>query len=171
VLLHRLQQRGLRLRRRTVDLVRQHDVPEHGPVHELEEPPPGGVVLLEQLGAGDVARHQVGRELHARELEIERLRHGLHEQGLRETRHADEQCVTPRQNGRDEVVHDLALPHDSARDLLVQRGARRSELVQQLQVARIVARATYVGGRRHGLGSGSSRLGHPCKIGRGPGRQ
>jgi hypothetical protein len=33
VLLHRLQQRRLGLRRRAVDLVRQHDVPEHRAVH------------------------------------------------------------------------------------------------------------------------------------------
>ena len=142
-----------------------------GPVHELEEPAPRRVVLLEQLGAGDVARHQVRRELHARELEVERLRHGLHQQRLRQPRHADEQRVSPGEDGRDEVVHDVALPDDPARDLLVQRGARAGELIQQLQVARVVALAANVGGRRHGLGSGSSRLGHSCKIGRGPARQ
>ena len=124
VLLHRLEQRGLGLRRRAVDLVGQHDVREDRPVHELEEAPPGAVVLLEQLGAGDVARHQVGGELHARELEVERLGDGLHEQRLREAGHADEQRVAAREDRGDEIVHDVALADDAPGDLRVERGAR-----------------------------------------------
>ena len=79
VLLHRLEERSLRLRWGAVDLVGENDVAEDRPLHEAERAVAGGDVLLQQLGAGDVARHQVGRELHAREIEVERLRDRLHE--------------------------------------------------------------------------------------------
>ena len=75
VLLHRLQQRGLRLGRRAVDLVGEDHVGEDRPLHEGELPAVGG--LLEDLRAGDVRRHQVGRELDAPKFEVEDLRDDL----------------------------------------------------------------------------------------------
>ena len=135
VLLHRLQQRRLRLRWRAVDLVGEHDVAEDRAFRELEYAPAGRVILLEQLGAGDVARHQVRRELHARELEVERLRHRLHEQRLGEPGHADEQHVSAGEQRRHEIVDDLVLADDAPADLLDERGARARQLVEQLDVA------------------------------------
>ncbi len=73
VLLHRLQERGLRLGRRAVDLVGEHEVREHRALDELEHAAAGGVVLLEDLGAGDVRRHEVRRELDALERQVQRL--------------------------------------------------------------------------------------------------
>ena len=140
VLLHRLQQRGLRLRWRAVDLVGQHDVGEDRPSGKLEDAPPGRVIFLEQLRARDVARHQVGRELHAREAQVERLSDRLHEERLREARHADEQCVSAGEQRGDEVVDDLVLADDAPSDLLDQRSPRARELAEQLEVARVVDR-------------------------------
>ena len=79
-----------------------------GPVREPERAVAGRLVLLEQLRAGDVARHEVGRELHARERQLERLRERLHQQRLGEPRHADEQRVAAREERGDEVVDDGA---------------------------------------------------------------
>ena len=84
------------------------------------------MIFLEQLGAGDVARHQVGRELHAREAQVERLRDRLHEQRLREAGHADEQDVTAGEQRGDEIVDDLVLADDAAADLLDERRAARA---------------------------------------------
>ena len=150
VLLHRLEQRGLRLRRRAIDLVRQHDVGEDRSLRVLEKAPAGRVILLQQLGARDVARHQIGRELHARKREVEGLRHGLHEQRLREAGDADEENVSASQQGRDEIVDDFALADDAAADLFDQLGMRAGELVQQLDVAGVIDRFL---SRRHSLAS------------------
>ncbi len=135
VLLHGLQEGGLRLGRRAVDLVGEHRVGEDGTLHVAEGPAPGGLVLFHQLGARDVARHQVGRELDACEREIERLGHRSDQQRLGEPRYADEQRVSPAQQRGDEVVDYVLLPDDAPRDLRHEPRARLRELLQQLHVA------------------------------------
>src|SRR2546430_12145238 len=45
--------------------------------HDPEATLAGALVFLDDLGAGDVRGHEIGRELDARELEVERLRHRL----------------------------------------------------------------------------------------------
>src|SRR3546814_7587029 len=72
-LLHRLEQGGLRLRRRAVDLVGEQQVCEHRPLTEAERPRSAGCrvrrvdELAQQLGG-----HQVGRELDPCEVERQR---------------------------------------------------------------------------------------------------
>ena len=68
MLLHGLKQGGLRLGRGAVDFVGQNDVGEDRPLDELELAPALGG-LLQNVGAGDVGRHQVGCELDAAEVE------------------------------------------------------------------------------------------------------
>ena len=72
-LLHRLEQRGLRLRGRAVDLVGQQ---QPGEQRSLAEAELVGALVVEER-AGQVAREQVGGELGAREVQPERLREGL----------------------------------------------------------------------------------------------
>ena len=67
-LLHRLQQGGLGLGRRAVDLVGQQQLAEDRPAGQGE----AAGLEVEQVGADDVAGHQVGRELDAAEIEPER---------------------------------------------------------------------------------------------------
>ncbi len=67
-LLHRLEQRRLRLRRSAVDLVGEQQVGEDRAGAELEL----GGALVEHRRAGHVGGHQVGRELDAREAERRR---------------------------------------------------------------------------------------------------
>ena len=69
IFLHGLEQRCLRLRRRAVDLVGQDDLREDRPLHEAQAP--CALFLVEDFGARDVGRHQVGRELNSLEIEVE----------------------------------------------------------------------------------------------------
>jgi len=71
-LAHRFQQGGLGLGRRAVDLVGQHHVREDRSLLELEL---AGLLVVD-VGAGDVGRQQIGRELNPLELEVERRREG-----------------------------------------------------------------------------------------------
>ena len=64
--LHGLQQRRLGLGRGAVDLIGEHDVCKDRPADKPERALPGGVILLEDVTAGDIGRHQVGRKLDAR---------------------------------------------------------------------------------------------------------
>ena len=113
VLLHRFEQRGLRLRRRAIHFVREEQIGEDRPgeIFELQL----AFALLEQLRADDVARHQIGRELDALETERQRLREAAHEQRLREARHADEQAVAARKKAHEQQPDDrLLADHDLA---------------------------------------------------------
>jgi hypothetical protein len=56
VLLHRFEQRRLRLRRRAVDLVGEDDVGEDRPGANTIWRRPVGGVLVDDVGAGDVRR-------------------------------------------------------------------------------------------------------------------
>ena len=75
-------------------------------------------IVLNDVGAGDVARHQVGRELNARELEVEHLRQRVDEQRLREPRHADDQAVAAGEQRQQHLLDDVFLADDE----LVQLG-------------------------------------------------
>ena len=89
-LLHRLEQRALDLGRGAVDFVGEQQVREHGAPMDAEFAGP----LIEDLGADDVRRQQVDRELHARELEIDRARDGVDQERLGEAGHSLQQQVS-----------------------------------------------------------------------------
>ena len=93
-----------------------------GPVHEPERAPAGGEVFLDDLGAGDVARHEVGGELHPVEAQVERLRDGLDHERLGEAGHADEQRVAAGEDGGEDAVHHVLLADDPLRHLGAQAG-------------------------------------------------
>jgi hypothetical protein len=76
-------------------------------------------VVLDDLRSRDVARHQVGRELDARELEVERLRERVDQECLREAGHADHETVAAREQ-REKHQLDHAVLAD---DQLAQFGA------------------------------------------------
>ena len=91
-----------------------------GPALELEMALAGAVVFLQDLGADDVARHQVGRELDAAELQVQRLRQRAHQQRLAEARHAFEQAVAAGEQADQQLLDDVVLADDRLRD----RGAQ-----------------------------------------------
>ena len=105
------------------------------------------------MGADDVRRHQVGRELDAVEPEVQRLGQGAHETGLAEAGDALEQDVAIRQQADDRAVHDLLLAHDHLADLAAQAVATVRELCQ-LQGE--IVRGPRLGGVVHSPSSSAS---------------
>ena len=69
-------------------------------------------VLVEDLGAGDVGRHQVGRELDALEAQVEDLGQRAHQQRLGETGHAGQQAVPAGEQGHQHLVDRPLLADD-----------------------------------------------------------
>ena len=125
---HRLQQRRLRARRRSVDLVCQKYVREDRPFLEVASLVP--VVVTPDLNrADDVFRLQVRRELNTRKVQRQRLRERTHEQRLSEPRHALQQHVAARQHAHDHTVDDVAMPDDHLLDLVAQRLRQRRKLL------------------------------------------
>ncbi len=115
ILLHRLEQRRLGLRRRAVDLVGEEDLREDRPLHEAQRAVT--VLLVEDLRAGDVGRHQIRRELNPLEREIEDLRDRLDEQRLGETGHAGDQAVPAGEERHQHFVDHRVLADDDLADL------------------------------------------------------
>ena len=107
MLLHRFEQCGLGLRRRTVDLVGEHYVGKHGAAHETEL-----AVLVEDFAAGDVGRHKVGGELYAVEGESEGLRQGVYHKGLRQSGNANQQAVAVGEHGGEQALHRFLLSNN-----------------------------------------------------------
>ena len=118
-LLHRLEQRGLRLRRGAVDFICEQELRENWPAPELK--------LIATIrprahhrGADDVGRHEIGRELDPAKIEIQRACERLHELRLAEPRHAFEQHISARDDGCEHAVHDALLADDHAAHAVAQ---------------------------------------------------
>ena len=121
-LLHGLEQRALRLRRGAIDLVGEEQVGEDRTAAVLERAPP----LVEQEAARDVARQEIGRELDALEVQVERLRDQPRDERLRETRVVLDQDVAVGEDAGQELLQHGRLPDDDpaqrARDVLAAVG-------------------------------------------------
>ena len=87
----------------------QDNVREHRPAHEPELPLAGGRILVDDLRARDVAGHQVGRELNARELQVQSLGQGRDGQRLCQARHADRQAMPPGECADEHLLDHLVL--------------------------------------------------------------
>ena len=75
------------------------------------------LVLHDDVGADDVGGHQVGRELDAVELQVQRLRQRADQGGLAEAGHAFEQRVAADEEAREHAVDDLLVADDRLGDL------------------------------------------------------
>ena len=109
-LLHGLQQRGLRLGRGAVDLVRQYDVGKDRTAAQFE------LILgaVEDVAARDVAWQQVGRELDALEVQPQDRRKTARDERLAQARVILEQHVPARQRRRHDHVEHVALADHGA---------------------------------------------------------
>ena len=116
VLLHDFQQRGLGLGRGAVDLVHQQDVLEHGAALEVQHAT-AVRILVHDVRAENVRRHEVRRALHAARLEANDLRKHTHEEGLAEAGHAFEQDVAAAEDGDERVREEIVVAHDGLLDL------------------------------------------------------
>jgi hypothetical protein len=90
----------------------EEHVGEQRPLHELECPPAGLRVVLQDVGAGDVGRHQVGGELDAPGIEAEHHAQRLHQLGLGKARHTDQQRMATGQDGDHGALDHAFLPED-----------------------------------------------------------
>ena len=150
VLLHRLEQGRLGLRRGPVDLVGEEHVREHRTRCEHHLAPAGRGVLLDDVGAGDVGGHQVGGELDARELQVQDLRHRLDDQRLGEPGHTDDEAVAADEQRQQGLVHDLLLADDLLADLGQDLLASRLHAVGQGDVVGIFEVGRLIGEFVHG---------------------
>gem|GEM_PF-3124729 len=110
MLLHGFEERGLGFRGCAVDFVREDQVGEDGTADEGEAAAFGR--FGEDFGAGDIGRHQVGRELDALEVKVEDLREGFDEEGLGEAGGAGEEAMAAGEKGEEELFDDLTLADD-----------------------------------------------------------
>ena len=115
VFLHGLQQGRLGARRGPVDLVGHQQLGEDRTLH-VSERAPAGLVLVHHLGADDVRRHQVRRELDAPRVEAERDAERLDELGLGKARNADQQGMTTGHDRHERLFHDALLSEDHPPD-------------------------------------------------------
>jgi hypothetical protein len=74
--------------------------------------PAAAGIFVDDVGAGDVRRHQVGRELDAVELEVEDLRQRPYQQRLGEAGHADDQAVAADEQRQQHLIDDVLLTDD-----------------------------------------------------------
>jgi hypothetical protein len=99
------------------------------------------VVFLQQLGAEDVAGHQVGSELHAPELQRQRLSQRAHQQGLAEAGHAFQQAVAGGQQADQQLLHHRLLAHHGLAD----------GLAQPVEAVELLLEAGFACGKGHGV--------------------
>ena len=105
-----------------------------GPRQELERTLPGHRIVLDDFGAGDVGRHQVGRELDALEGQVERLGERAHHERLGQAGHADQQAVAAAEDRHQQLVEDLILADDDLAYLGTQFLVRGAQVLHGLHV-------------------------------------
>ena len=152
-LLHHLEQRGLDLGRRAVDLVGEEEVAEHRAELGVE----GAGVGAVDAGADEVARDEVRRELDAPEGGVERVGEGADRQRLRETRDALEEEVAAGEQRHEHPLEHLVLADDDAADLEQDRfgGEARVERVAGIDVG-----SGLEGGEWRGRARATGDVGH-----------
>ena len=112
--LHRFEQRGLGLRWCAVDLVAEEQVGEQRPGTKLEV----AGALVEDRRPGDVGRHEIGGELHAREAQADHLRERTGHERLGEAGVVVDQHVAVGEQPEQHDPQRVALPDDRALDLV-----------------------------------------------------
>ena len=118
-LLHRLEQRGLRLGRRPVDLVGEEQVGEHGPLPEPEPLQPLGRIEDDWPITSDGIRS--GVNCTRLKSSVERRGERLDQQRLGHARHPFEQHVAPHEQRGDQAGQRAVLADDDLADLVAQR--------------------------------------------------
>ena len=78
----------------------------------------GFEVLFDNVRAGNIGGHQVGRELDATELKPKRVGDRAHHQCLRGARHARQKAVAADKDRNQNLVEHLLLSHDDLSHLI-----------------------------------------------------
>ena len=125
--LHGLEESALYFRRGSIDFVRQYQVGEDGAFLDREFT--GSRII--DLGADDVGREQVGRELDAVKTELQPLGQRAHRQGLGQAGHALEQDVPAGQEPYQQPVDHGPLADDDLLQLAVEPVQAGSEVLHE----------------------------------------
>ena len=80
-------------------------------------------VVVEHLGAGDVGRHQVRRELDPLEAQVEDLGQGADQQRLGQAGHAGQQAVAAGEERDQQLIDGLVLADDDLAQLVADAAA------------------------------------------------
>ena len=98
-----------------------------GPFDKLH-PPPAFAGFLEDLRAGDVCRHQVGRELNPLKLQVKDLGDRADEQRFRQPRRTGDQAMTTGEQADQELMRRLLLADDNLGELALDPAAALVDL-------------------------------------------
>ena len=98
-----------------------------GPLLELEDAFSLGR-FHHHVGAQDVGRHQVGRELDAGEVQVERLGQRADQQRLAQPGHAFQQAMSADEQAGQHAVDDIVVADDDPAELLSHRPVAGDEL-------------------------------------------
>ena len=131
MLLHGFQQRGLCLRRCTVDFVRQNQVGKNRTGLKAEN----GIALLilgDDVGTRHVGGHQVRGELNPGERKVENTAERSHKAGLSDAGHTLQQNVTSGDERNDGVFNNLGLTDHILAGFLKNPAALYAELLDAL---------------------------------------
>ena len=79
-------------------------------MQEFERARARSSVFLNDFGAGDVGRHQIGRELDAAEFERQRFGQRADQQRFRQARHADQQAMAAGEHGDEQLFDHFCCP-------------------------------------------------------------
>ncbi len=134
LLLHRLQQRCLRLGRGAVDLVCQQNIGEDRALGEDELSFAGFRIILKELCTRNVRRHQVGGELNAVKRKRKGFRDRADQQGLGKPRNSFQQTMTPRENRNDHLIYNIIHPHNLLAQLIHHLLTRRPKFLDSRNI-------------------------------------
>jgi hypothetical protein len=126
--LHGLEQRRLGLWCGPVDLVGEQQIGEYGPGSVLEGST-AGLVLGENLGADNVRRHQVRRELDSSEVNADRVREGFDQFGFSQPGNTFEKDVPLGEKTDERLADEVVLSKDPEPNSIFDGGGRGGVLV------------------------------------------
>ena len=67
---------------------------------------------MNEIGTRDVRRHEVGRKLDSRKLEVQYLSDGVDQKSLGQTGHADNETVAANQQREQYLLYHVVLSND-----------------------------------------------------------
>ena len=142
---------------RAVNLIRQYQLGENRATQEHQLTTPLGV-LLDHIRAGDVRRHQVGRELHPAEREAHGLGKTFDGIGFRQAWHSFQQAMAAGEDGDEELLNHLVLTHNRLTHFRSHLAIDRRDFARELFVAG--AGKCFRSSRLTGRGLGTHRRHH-----------
>ena len=141
----------MRLRRGAVNFIRQQDIAENRPRDERPAAMAGSGVLFNDVGAGDVGRHQIRRELDAFENQAQRLRDGSHHQRLSRAGQARDQAMAADKQRDQNLFQHLFLSDNHLSNLFEDLVARLLKALNTRLEFRRIKRQWSNGGHESGF--------------------